>query len=80
MIDLFGRKIAIVNAADPTLVGMKGIVMLESMQMLQLETANGTRSIQKRGSVLKVEGTNDLVICDSLLGRLEDRLGRRTRR
>lgn len=80
MIDLFGRKISILNAADPTFIGAKGIVMLESMKMLYLATPTGLRSFQKRGSVVKVEGTSDLVVCDSMLGRVEDRLARRVRR
>ena len=80
MIDLFGRKISILNAADPTLIGAKGTVMLESMKMLYLATPTGLKSFQKHGSIVKLDETNDLVVCDSMLGRVEDRLTRRVKR
>jgi RNase P/RNase MRP subunit p29 len=80
MIDLFGRKVSILKANDPTLIGAKGTVMLESMKMLYLATPAGLRSFQKRGSVVKVEDTSEIVVCDSMLGRVEDRLNRRFKR
>ena len=79
-LDLFGRKISFLNASDPTAIGVKGTVMLESMKMLYLSTPAGLKGFQKRGSVARVDGTDELIACDSMIGRVEDRLSRRVRK
>ena len=87
VIDLFGKKISLLNASDPTTIGIKGTVMLESMKMLYLATPSGLKGFQKRGSVVRIEDDdhhqekrNSLIICDSMVGRVEDRLNRRGRK
>jgi RNase P/RNase MRP subunit p29 len=81
MIDLFGKRIALLNSSDPTTIGIKGTVMLESMKMIYLATPTGLKGFQKRGSVVRVEEEgNALIICDSMMGRVEDRLNRRGRK
>jgi RNase P/RNase MRP subunit p29 len=79
MIDLFGERVSIAASSDPTLIGVRGTVMLESMKMLYVSTPKGIVSFPKRGSVVRVIGSNELLACDSMVGRLEDRLLRRTR-
>ncbi len=80
MIDLFGKRVSILQATDPTLIGTSGTIMLESMKMLYLATPTGLLSFQKHGSVVKVEESSKLVLCDSMQGRVEDRLTRRVKR
>ena len=79
-LDLFGKKISFLNATDPTVIGVKGTVMLESMKMLYLATPGGLKAFEKRGSVAKIEGTDELIACYSMIGRVEDRLSRRVRK
>jgi RNase P/RNase MRP subunit p29 len=55
-------------------MGVRGTVVLESMRMLYLSTAKGMVSVPKRGSVLRVLGSKELLECDSMVGRLEERL------
>ena len=74
MMDLFGRRVSIAASADPTLIGVRGTVMLESMKLLYLTTAKGILGVPKRGSVVRVLGSNELLECDSMVGRLEERL------
>ena len=79
MIDLFGVRVSIAGSSDPTLTGVRGTVVLESMKMLYLSTARGVLGVPKRGSVVRLIDSDELLACDSMVGRIEDRLLRRTR-
>ena len=74
MIDLIGQRVSIAGSSDPTLIGVRGTVMLETMKMLCLSTPGGLVRFQKRGSVVRIVDSDELLACDSVAGRPEDRL------
>ena len=76
MMPLLGREIMVLRANDPSLVGLKGIVELESMKMLTVVSGTRKRSLPKLGTVLQLEDSKKLIVADDMVGRLEDRLAR----
>jgi RNase P/RNase MRP subunit p29 len=76
MIDIIGKKIAIVQCADPSLVGVKGIFALESMRTITILSGNNKRTVPKVGTVLQVQDSGRLVIGSEMVGRIEERLAK----
>ena len=76
MMPVLGAEVAVVNCSNPLMVGVRGIVVLESMRMLTIVTANKKVRVAKVGTVLQLRETGGLVIADEMSGRLEDRLAR----
>jgi len=69
-----GTRAAIVDSKDGTKVGRKGEIVLETSNTLLLKTAEGTITVEKAGTVLEVEGDDEPLAGDDILGRLEDRI------
>jgi RNase P/RNase MRP subunit p29 len=82
---IIGEDVRIAAARDTVLLGLKGRVVLETMNTITISTsARGKVTLPKSGSALELKG-GEIVLGDDLAGRLEDRLaaasrtGRRTR-
>lgn len=76
MIDIIGRKIAIVQASDPSVIGVKGIFALESMKTITILSGSHKRVVPKLGTVLQIQDSGKLIIGNEMAGRIEDRLAR----
>ena len=76
MMDLLGKQITVVRANDRSQVGARGVLALESMNMLTITTGATKLSIPKSGTVFRVNESGSLVIGTETIGRLEDRLAR----
>ncbi|MDA4135672.1 MAG: ribonuclease P protein subunit [Thaumarchaeota archaeon] len=76
MIDLIGKKMALVQCSDPSMIGVRGIYALESMKTITILSGNTKRTVQKLGTVLQVQDGGRLVVADEMVGRIEDRLAR----
>ena len=78
MIRVLGSEVAIIKcASSPSLVGLEGTIALESMKMLTIVAPNSrTLMVPKKGTVLKLKRTDELVIADDMKGRLEERLAK----
>jgi RNase P/RNase MRP subunit p29 len=76
MIDLIGKKIAVVQCADPSILGLRGILSLESMKTVTILSGSSKRMVPKRGTVLQVQDGGRLVIGDEMMGRVEERIAR----
>lgn len=76
MIDLLGREILIVQAKDPSMVGVRGTVALESMKMLTIVSGETKRSVPKHGTVVQLQDSGNLVVASDAVGRIEERLAR----
>ena len=78
MIRVLGSEVAIIKCtSSPNLVGLEGTVALESMKMLTIVAPNSRKlMIPKRGTVLMLKRTDELVIADDMKGRLEERLAK----
>ena len=71
---IVGTRAVIVDSKDGTKLGRKGEIVLETANTLVLKTAEGSITIEKAGTVLQVEGDDEPLVGDDILGRLEDRL------
>jgi RNase P/RNase MRP subunit p29 len=78
MIRVLGSEVTIIKcASSPLLVGIQGTVALESMRMLTIVSPNSRKvAIPKKGTVLQLKSTNELVIADEMKGRLEERIAK----
>lgn len=79
MMHLLGKTVAVVRSSDPTIVGLRGTLALESMHMITITTPDRSVRVSKTGTVLQVEKTGVLVSADDMRGRIEDRLSRGSR-
>jgi len=71
---IVGTKAVVVDSKDGTKTGRKGEIVMETANTLLLKTAEGTITIEKAGTVLQVDGDDEPLLGDDILGRLEDRL------
>ncbi len=71
---VIGHSVSVVNASDPTIVGRSGDVVLETANTLLLSKNGRSFRIQKKGTVLALADSNQVVAGKDVLGRLEDRL------
>ena len=78
MIRVLGSEVTVIRcASSPLLVGFEGTVALESMRMLTIVSPNSRKiAIPKKGTALRMKGTNELVIADEMRGRLEERIAK----
>jgi RNase P/RNase MRP subunit p29 len=76
MIDIIGKKIAVVQCSDPSLVGVRGIFALESMRTITILSGSNKRTVPKVGTVLQVQESGRLVIAGEMVGRIEERLAK----
>lgn len=76
--ELIGLKVKIVQYTDPTLVGVEGVVVDETMKTILVEKPDGKRvRVFKANGVFQFElpgGSNVVIRGDKLLGRPWDRL------
>ena len=79
MIDLLGKKIAIVQCSDVSKVGIGGVFALETMKTVTIQSGSTTRVIPKVGTVFQIQDTGRVIVGDEMVGRLEDRLARGAR-
>jgi len=51
--ELIGTRVRIVDATDPTLIGLEGVVLDETMKMFFILTEKGVKRVQKRVAVFE---------------------------
>ncbi|MBI2545579.1 ribonuclease P protein subunit [Candidatus Woesearchaeota archaeon] len=73
---LVGREISVVAAANSSLIGLQGIVLLDTRDMLTLQTSKGRKAIQKKDVTITLKMNNqELTIPGAeLLGRVDERM------
>ena len=76
---VIGQDVTVARADDPTKVGRKGVVVLETANTLLLQSGDARCRVEKQGSVFLLGRSGDVVNGDEIAGRLEDRLGGRSR-
>ncbi len=75
--ELIGLEVEVVESPNPSQVGIRGIIVFETMNTLIIDTAKGRKVVPKKYRVFKIrlpESTAVLVEGDIILGRPEDRL------
>ena len=72
----------VINADNPSLIGIKGKVIDETKNMLTIEKENGeTKQLVKKQVTIKteIEGKEYIIQGEMLQGRPEERLKKKTR-
>jgi RNase P/RNase MRP subunit p29 len=69
---LIGSKVVVQSCTDPTKLGLSGRIVLETANMLLLDTGDRRVMLEKKGTVL-VSG-REVITGEEIRGRLEDRL------
>lgn len=72
---VIGEAVKVVAASDPSKVGVEGVAVLETANMVLIRQEGRNLAIEKAGSVLVVQRTGVEVEGSRLAGRPEDRLG-----
>jgi RNase P/RNase MRP subunit p29 len=71
---IIGEDVRVAAARSTVLLGLRGKVVLETMNTITISTDTKRRvTLPKSGSALELEG-GSIVLGDELAGRLEDRL------
>lgn len=77
---IIGEDVRVAAARNTVLLGLKGRVVLETMNTITISTDTRRKLVlPKSGSALELKG-GTIVLGDDLAGRLEDRLAMDTRR
>lgn len=77
--NVIGRLLTVMRAPDPTHMGRSGMVVLETANTLLLDSAGAIVRIPKAGATFRLLGASTDLQGSELEGRLQDRLGRRSR-
>jgi len=82
MTELIGSEIEIVSAKNNALIGLKGVIIDETKNMIQIESNGKEKSIIKSQVTLKMKDKNKACIINGklLAGRPEDRIKARSLR
>ena len=75
--NVIGERVSVLTSSDPTKVGRTGRVLLESARMLVIDSAGREVRVEKAGSAFLVLDSGRVVTGSEIVGRLEDRWGRR---
>ena len=80
-LELIGKELEVIDADNPSLIGIKGKVIDETKNMLIIETNNETKKLVKKQVTIKtnIEGKTFTIKGEILQGRPEERLKKKIR-
>lgn len=70
------KELVVLSARDPTKVGLRGIVAMDTFNMLTLDVGGRLVAVEKKGSAFQLQEGRMVITGSDIMGRLEDRLGR----
>ncbi len=73
--NVIGVNLTVLESTDPSKRGMSGVVLLETAKTVLISTNEGTKMVEKRGSVFQLSGSEKVITGADIPGRLEDRWG-----
>jgi RNase P/RNase MRP subunit p29 len=74
--NVIGQVLKIISSTDPTKVGRKGKVLLESAATLVIDSGGKTIRVEKLGLAFQLLDSGRVLTGEDVAGRLQDRLGR----
>ena len=77
--NVIGHRLTVLTSPDPTKTGVTGMVTLETLNTLLLDTGRRSLRIEKAGSAFMLLDSGKVLTGIDLSGRLQDRLGRMKR-
>jgi RNase P/RNase MRP subunit p29 len=78
-VNIIGERLTILTSPDPTKTGLTGRVVMETLNTLMLDSSGRTLRVEKQGSAFMLLNSGTVLTGMDLAGRLQDRLGRRTK-
>lgn len=74
--DWIGLRIEVMESPNPCEIGIKGVVVDETMKTLRIETPKGIKTVAKKGRIfaVEVEGVKFKVKGDLIAFRPEERI------
>ncbi|MFH8080633.1 MAG: ribonuclease P protein component 1 [Candidatus Aenigmatarchaeota archaeon] len=75
--ELIGLKVLVKKATNKYLIGIKGLVVNETFNMIEIEAKDGVKKVQKKGTIFifRLPNGKRVEVDGSLLvGRPEDRI------
>jgi len=76
-VNVVGETVTVLTSTDPTKAGVTGRVLLETLNMLVLDSAGRTVRVEKAGAAFMLVDSGELFTGSDVAGRLQDRWGRR---
>jgi len=76
-INVIGRLVEVINSTNPCMIGIKGVVLDETRNMLYVRTERGLKKLPKVACHLRVyldDGSQIDVDGRSIIGRIDERL------
>lgn len=75
--ELIGLRVEVVAATDPSQIGLRGLVVDETMKTLVIEKEGKEKMIQKKGAVFRFENRGGIEVHgEDILFRPEERIKR----
>ncbi len=80
--ELIGLHAKVADSTNKDAIGIEGKIMMETKNTLQIETRDGTKTVQKKGSKFELVIPEGTVTVDGnkLAARPEDRVKARTKK
>ncbi len=75
--NVIGQRLTVLTSPDPTKTGRKGTVVLETANMLLIDSGTRVLRVEKAGSAFMLIDSGRVVTGPDIEGRLQDRLGRK---
>jgi RNase P/RNase MRP subunit p29 len=75
-VNIIGQRLTVLTSPDPTKTGLTGMVRMETLNTLLLESAGRTLRVEKAGAAFMLVDSGKVLTGGDLAGRLQDRLGR----
>lgn len=73
--ELFGKRVRIVTALDPSLRDLEGVFWDETLNTIVLKTPRGLKRVLKKNVVIQIMGSEDPVRYGQIKGRPYERVG-----
>jgi RNase P/RNase MRP subunit p29 len=77
--NVIGERITVLTASDPSKRGRSGVVVLESMNTLVIDSGNKKIRVEKDGTAFQVSSSRRIITGADISGRLEDRWGTKSK-
>ncbi len=74
------RNISVIDSADPTLVGVEGMVLEETRRTIIVQTKNGEKTLAKDVIQFTLDSEKNVIDGATVTQRPEDRINRKYRR
>jgi len=77
-VNVIGEMVTVLTSRDPTKTGRTGRVLLDTANMLVLDSQGRSIRVEKAGAAFMILGSRKVVTGTDIAGRLQDRIGRRS--